>query len=153
MSIRLVEGATLRRLSRAREYIESCHAEPVTLDAMARRAGLSPFHFLRLFRDVFEETPHRYLTRVRLERAKAALARGATVTEACFEVGFSSVGSFSALFAREVACSPSAYRRSVRRAAAAPDDLATLLVPGCFLARFAGAPQPSRSGAPGGGAT
>ncbi|HEU4411925.1 MAG TPA: AraC family transcriptional regulator [Polyangiaceae bacterium] len=138
MAVRLVEGATLRRLSRAREFIEAKHAEAITLEAMAESAGLSPFHFLRLFRDVFEETPHRYLTRVRLARAKALLARGASVTEACFGVGFSSVGSFSSLFAREVACSPSAYRRALRYAAPVPDDLATLVIPCCFLARFAG---------------
>jgi AraC-like DNA-binding protein len=137
--VRLVEGATLRRLSRAREFIEAKHAEPITLDAIAESAGLSPFHFLRLFRDVFEETPHRYLTRVRLSRAKVMLARGASVTEACFGVGFSSVGSFSSLFAREVACSPSAYRRALRYAAPVPGDLATLVIPCCFLARFAGA--------------
>lgn len=152
MSVRLVEGATLRRLSRAREFIEVGHAGPISLDDMAESAGLSSFHFLRLFRDVFEETPHRYLTRVRLARAKASLARGASVTEVCFQVGFSSVGSFSALFAREAACSPSAYRRSVRAAGQVPGDLASLYVPGCFLAHhsFTFAAQLSRSSAAGG---
>jgi AraC-like DNA-binding protein len=84
------------------------------------------------------ETPHEYLVRVRLESAKRVLARGGTVSEACMDVGFSSLGSFSALFTREVGVAPSAFARKMRAIAQVPHGLARTFVPLCFAARFAG---------------
>jgi AraC-like DNA-binding protein len=79
------------------------YGRPVSLPDVAARANLSPYHFLRVYKRAYGETPHEFLTRLRIERAKTLLARGShNVTEACFEVGFSSLGSFSSLFAGRV---------------------------------------------------
>lgn len=98
-------------LERVRKLIDAQYAEPLDLDEMARAANFSRFYFLRAFRRAFHATPHEYLTRKRIERAKELLAQDElTVTEICFEVGFESLGSFSALFHKVVGWSPSIYR-------------------------------------------
>ena len=98
-------------LQRARELIDTHYTQPLDLDQLAQAVNLSCFHLLRAFRGVFHMTPHEYLTRKRIERAKALLADSdLTVTEICFEVGFESLGSFSTLFHRIAGWSPSIYR-------------------------------------------
>lgn len=105
-----------RRLLRGRDYILSSMCEPIRLDDMAREACLSPYHFHRTFSQVFHETPHRYLTRQRLERARHLLRRtDRSVTEVCFECGFESLGSFSSLFRRRFGMSPRAFRATRTR--------------------------------------
>ena len=74
---------------------------------------MAPHHFLRTFKQAFHQTPHQYLTQVRLERAKTLLLRTDTpVTDICMEVGFESLGSFSWLFSKRFRKSPSAFRNS-----------------------------------------
>lgn len=130
---RIIDGAHFRRLLRARDRIEDGYAEPLALAELARTAGLSRFHFLRLFQRVFGATPHEYLTRVRMERAQALLARSASVTEACLAVGYLSLGSFSARFSREVGCSPAAWQRRARRLVGVPGRAHELRIPCCYL--------------------
>ena len=110
--ILLMAGATITEsLKRARELIDTRYAQPLDLDELARTANFSRYHFLRAFRRAFHATPHEYLTRKRIERAKELLAQSElTITEICFEVGFESLGSFSTLFHRVVGWSPSIYR-------------------------------------------
>ena len=114
------------RLCRARKFIDECYDLPLDLNEISKQACLTRFHFLRLFRDTFETTPHQYLIARRIEKAKELLgSHQLSVTDVCFEVGFQSVGSFSALFRRCVGDAPTNYRerqRSSRRK-----------VPGCFL--------------------
>src|SRR4051812_23042787 len=101
-----MDEITLTRLLRARDAIHARPGAPLSIATLAREAALSPFHFPRLFRAAFGETPHQYLTGVRLERAKRLLLDGAPVTDVCLQVGFSSLGSFSALFAKRVGAPP-----------------------------------------------
>ncbi len=104
-----------RRLYRARDYAAACLDEPITLNDMARVACLSTNHFLRTFKQAFHQTPHQYLTRIRLERAQRLLAQtDQPVTDVCFAVGFESLGSFSWLFRQRVGLAPEAYRRAKR---------------------------------------
>ncbi len=119
---------TLPALRRARDLIDRDYAAPLDLDAMARAAGYSKYHFARSFAAAYGETPAAYLTRRRIERAKSLL-RGAnlTVTEVCYAVGFESLGSFSRLFSQLVGVSPSAYRAESLLAGG------SLAVPGCFV--------------------
>jgi AraC-like DNA-binding protein len=147
---RLVPRDVFRRLVAASEYIEDRHAEPLVLADVAACAGISPFHFLRLYRQAFGMTPHEHLTRVRLAHARDLLVRGgASVTETCFEVGYASLGSFSTLFARRFGASPDAYRRRVRRLVDVPGQIALLHVPCCFMPFFAAAKnRNSREAAP-----
>jgi AraC-like DNA-binding protein len=101
-----------RRLQHAREYIHGCADEPISLKEVAREACLSRYHLHRAFTRVFRQTPHAYLTGLRLEKAHAFLKAGRTVTEACMEVGFSSPSSFSRLFSGRYGFPPSSVRKS-----------------------------------------
>src|SRR6185437_1261362 len=92
-----------RHLLRARDLMDRAYAEPLDVPALARRAGVSRAHFTRSFKHTFGETPHQYLMSRRMERAKSLLRAGdLSVTEVCFAVGFSSLGSFSTQFRRFV---------------------------------------------------
>jgi len=114
----------LRRLRRARDRMDREYARPLDVPALARTALMSPAHFSRRFREAYSETPYSYLMTRRIERAKALLRRGdLSVTEVCFAVGCSSLGSFSARFTELVGEPPSTYR------AGDHDDLR--VVPGC----------------------
>ena len=104
----LVDPPTFRRLVRARELLAD---DTLSVRDIAARVRLSPFHFIRVFGSLFGDTPHQFRTRVRVDRAKALLSRGTSVTDACMDVGFASLGSFSALFTRWVGTPPSMYRR------------------------------------------
>ena len=130
-------ATSYRRLVIARELLRARYSEPLLLRELAAAAGLSEFHFLRAYRAAFGETPHQHFTRLRLDHAKRALARGVAVTDACFDVGYSSVGSFSTLFTRTTGLSPRAWQREVRALVPVPADLPKLYIPGCFLAMFA----------------
>lgn len=86
-------------------------AQALDVPALARTALMSPAHFSRRFRAAYSETPYSYLMTRRIERAQALLRRGdMSVTEACFEVGCTSLGSFSAKFTEVVGETPSDYR-------------------------------------------
>jgi transcriptional regulator GlxA family with amidase domain len=101
----------LVRLRRARDAMDRDYAEPLDVPALAREALMSTGHFARSFRAAFGETPYSYLMTRRIERAKALLRRGdLTVTEVCFAVGCTSLGSFSSRFTELVGETPSAYR-------------------------------------------
>ena len=112
----------LVRLRQARDLMDREYAQPLDVPALARRALMSPGHFSRSFRAAYGETPYSYLMTRRIERAKALLRRGdLSVTDVCFEVGCSSLGSFSSRFSELVGESPSAYRaRSHEDGAAIP---------------------------------
>jgi AraC-like DNA-binding protein len=105
----------------------------MSIEDVAREAAISPYHFIRQFEAVFGVTPHQYRIRQRLELAKQLLAAGRhSVTDACMAVGFSSLGSFSALFAQRIGVPPSAYRRRLRAMVQVPGTLPWELVPGCL---------------------
>ena len=105
---------TYQRLIRAQEFMDSNYSLPLDLNQVSGEACFSRFHFLRLFRETFQETPHQYLMRKRIEKAKELLSSGKhTVTDVCFEVGFQSLGSFSSLFRRFVGYPPISYRSMV----------------------------------------
>lgn len=126
----LIQGATFRRLCRARDLLHEV-SEPLSVAHVAAQAGMSQFHFIRQFEAVFGLTPHQLRIQARIERAKLMLERDeASVTGVCMDVGFSSLGSFSSSFTRRVGVNPSDYRRFARRYVQVPGQL--LLVPGCF---------------------
>jgi len=108
------QNNTYQQLLRARAFIDEHAASPLDLAQIAREASFSRYHFLRLFRAAFNQTPHQYLIQRRIERAKWLLAAGElSVTEVCLAVGFQSLGSFSTLFHRSVGYPPKAYRSRV----------------------------------------
>ncbi|MFI9577192.1 helix-turn-helix transcriptional regulator [Microbispora rosea] len=124
---RAVPAELLPRLRLARDRMDRDYRSELDLDRLAAVAGVSKFYFVRSFEAAYGETPMRYLTRRRLERAQDLLRfANLTVTEICMAVGFSSLGSFSAKFRRIVGESPSEYRD--RWAARGGPR-----VPGCYL--------------------
>lgn len=102
--------ADLVHLRRARDRIDRDYAQPLDVPAMARTALMSPAHFSRKFRAAYGETPYSYLMTRRMERAKAFLRQGMSVTETCVAVGCTSLGSFSSRFTEIVGETPSQYR-------------------------------------------
>jgi transcriptional regulator GlxA family with amidase domain len=112
------------------------YAQPLDVPALARAALMSPGHFSRSFRAAYGETPYSYLMTRRIERAKALLRRGdLSVTEVCFAVGCSSLGSFSSRFTELVGESPSVYRARNHATGAG--------IPACFAKIFT---RPIRNG-------
>jgi AraC-like DNA-binding protein len=101
-----------RRLLRARDAMDRSFAEPLDVRTVAAVAHVSAAHFSRSFREVFGETPHRYLQRRRVERSMFLLREtDRSVTDICFDVGFTSLGTFSRTFREIVGESPSDYRQ------------------------------------------
>ncbi len=102
-----------------RDRIDREYALPLDVEALARGAHMSAGHLSRSFREAYGESPYSYLMTRRIERAMALLRRGElSVTEVCFEVGCSSLGTFSTRFAELVGMPPSAYRRHATGATA-----------------------------------
>lgn len=124
-----------RHLLRTKDLADSRYFEPLTVGDLARAAGLSPAHFSREFHRTFGESPHQYLLTRRLERA-AALLRNTdrAVTDICFDVGLTSVGSFITSFRRVHGVAPQAYRATF------PPAVRHIRVPDC-VARAYGRPQ------------
>jgi AraC-like DNA-binding protein len=109
----------LARLRRVRDRIDREYAQPLDVEALARGAHMSAGHLSRQFRAAFGESPYSYLMTRRIERAMALLRRGdLSVTEVCFEVGCSSLGTFSTRFTELVGMPPGVYRRLEPRAMA-----------------------------------
>jgi AraC-like DNA-binding protein len=120
-----------RHLLRARDLVDARYFEALTVDEMARAAGLSRAHFSREFRRAFGEPPHTYLLSRRLERAAALLrTTDRSVVDVCYSVGLQSLGSFTTSFTRTYGASPTAYR------AAFPPAAERALVPACVVRAY-----------------
>src|SRR5215213_4657628 len=117
-------------LLRAKDVIDRRYAEPLDVRTLAREAYASEAHFARSFKRAFRETPHRYLTRRRIERAQELL-RGTdrALTDVALDVGFDTPSSFSRAFRQITGESPSAYAKRWRAGGAAP-------VPACFALMY-----------------
>jgi len=127
MSVSINVPADARpRLRRARDHADRRYAETLDLETLAAVAGMSKFHFQRLFTTTYGVSPATYVSQRRIERAQDLLrATNLTVTEVCHAVGFSSLGSFSSRFRELVGCSPSDFQS--RYADGAPR------IPGCYI--------------------
>jgi len=121
-----VPGDVLVHLRRSRDYMDRHYAESIDLELLGRTAGMSKWHFHRLFSTTYGVTPAAYLSERRIERAQDLLrATTLSVTEVCFAVGFSSLGSFSTRFRQVTGQSPREFQQ--RWGADAPR------IPGCFV--------------------
>jgi AraC-like DNA-binding protein len=124
-----------RHLLRAKDTADSRYCEALSVEDLARAAGLTRAHFSREFRRAFGVSPHAYLLTRRLERAAALLrTTDRSVTDICLSVGLQSLGSFTTSFTRTFGVSPTAYR------ARFPPAAERALVPGCVLRAY-GRPQ------------
>ncbi len=132
----LLDDELFRRLCRSRDFLAAGFDQPLRLADAAREACLSPYHYHRLFARAFGETPHEFLTRLRIDHAKRLLAREQLpVTEVCFAVGYESLGSFSSRFRNLVGYSPLEFQRGLRKIFAVPELTPYRFIPNCFLLR------------------
>jgi AraC-like DNA-binding protein len=117
----------------AKDFIDANFDQPLDLEAMAQQANLSRYHFLRTFQRTYAETPHAYLTRLRMARARELLIEtDLSVTDVCMTVGYESLGSFSSSFRRYVGHSPYNYRARAYQSVAIA-HAAERYIPYCFI--------------------
>ncbi len=120
------------RIVQAKLFIDRNYEESIDAGEIANEACYSKFHFIRTFKIIYGKTPHQYLTSVRIEKAKELLENGTSVTDACFSVGFESLGSFITLFKRRAGLTPSEYRRKKLGRKQQIIERPLSFVPGCF---------------------
>ena len=119
----------VERLERARKLMDALYGEALDLDRLAREACLSRFHFARAFRSHYGQTPHSYLTRRRIERAKALLIESdQSMTQVGLSVGFETSAAFSRAFSQHVGYPPSRHRRRLVQVQWRPPPA----IPWCF---------------------
>ena len=123
----LIDPRTFRRVLAVRDRLLA--EDEIAIADLAAGVGMNASRLIRVYTALFGTTPHQHRTQARLARARDRLARGAAVTEVCMDVGFSSLGSFSALFTRWTGVAPSRYRTIVQVAAHVVDPP---IVPGCL---------------------
>jgi AraC-like DNA-binding protein len=123
-------------LLRVREELTIHHASVRTLGEAASLAYLSPFHFQRTFREMFHESPHEFVTRLRMEEARRLLVDSdQTISEICLTVGYVSLASFSTKFRAQAGRSPKEYREEARRLFAIGRVWSPKRIPCCFIPR------------------
>ncbi len=125
-----------QRVVTAKLYIDDNFAEPIDLKDISEKAFLSRFHFHRLFTRIYRKTPHQYLTRKRIEKAKNLLAENKPVTDVCNEVGFESIGSFSVLFKKEIGFAPQYYRNMAWLKKQQAKEQPKKFIPHCFIESY-----------------
>jgi AraC-like DNA-binding protein len=121
-----------RRIVQAKLFIDSNFATSIDLDNIAGEAFFSKFHFIRLFKKIYNKTPHQYLTSVRIEKAKLLLKSEIAVADVCFSVGFDSISSFSGLFKRITSTTPSHYQKIQFKRIEAIQSAPLKFIPNCF---------------------
>jgi len=124
------------RIAAAKVYIDENYQEPINLETISQQAFLSRFHFHRIFTQVYRSTPHQYMTRKRLDKARDLLAHNKPVTEVCNEVGFESIGSFSMLFKKEVGFAPQYYRNMAYKKKMEQLAQPRKAIPHCFVETY-----------------
>ena len=125
-----------QRVVTAKLFIDDNFSEPIDLKDISEKAFLSRFHFHRLFTRIYRRTPHQYLTRKRIEKAKDLLAENKPVTDVCNEVGFESIGSFSVLFKKEIGFAPQYYRNMAWLKKQQAKEQPKKFIPHCFIESY-----------------
>lgn len=124
------------RIVTAKIFIDENYDEAIGLGEISQQAFLSRFHFHRLFTKIYRSTPHRYLTKRRIEKAKQLLAENKAINDVCSEVGFESVGSFSALFKKEIGFAPTHYRNMAWLKEQEQKKQPKKFIPHCFIESY-----------------
>jgi AraC-like DNA-binding protein len=132
----------LIRLCEARTLLRESSEDRRSVREIARETGMSLFHFIRLYKAVFGETPKQCQLAARLEHAKHLLmTTDVPVTDISMDAGFASLGTFSYVFARRIGMSPTAYRDKIRPLIHEPGKTPHQLIPGCFSLMCGPAPE------------
>lgn len=125
-----------QRIVSAKVFIDANYQDCIDLEQVSKQAFLSRFHFHRLFRQVYKQTPHQYLTRKRLDRAKTLLSENKPVTEVCNEVGFESIASFSIFFKKQTGFPPTDYRNMAWLKKQQEKTQPKKFIPHCFIDQY-----------------
>ena len=120
-----------KRIVQAKLFIDNNYADNIDLNNIADEAYFSKFHFIRLFKKVYNKTPPQYLIKVRIEKAMQLLRADTPVSDTCFVVGFESLSSFSGLFKRIVGITPSSYLLQQQQLKALMLNAPLKFIPGC----------------------
>lgn len=120
------------RIVKAKLFIDKNYQNNIDLTNIADEAYFSKFHFIRLFKSIYEKTPHQYLTQVRIENAKHFLRLNYSVSDTCFMVGFDSITSFTGLFKKSEGKTPSEYQRQNRLREEKIRARPLCFIPNCF---------------------
>lgn len=127
------------RLNAGWDYIADNYQTPLRLADIAKSSHMSPYHFLRVFKATYGETPNELLMRLRVEQAKKMLiTENYSVSEICEKVGYTSLGSFSALFLKQVGIAPTLYRRKLWALSHEAYRLPLQAIPACYARYFLG---------------
>ncbi|MGC4022982.1 MAG: AraC family transcriptional regulator [Cyclobacteriaceae bacterium] len=121
-----------RRIVQTKLFIDSHFAEKIDLNDISDEALFSKFHFIRLFKKIYERTPHQYLIKIRIEKAQELLSQNNSVTNVCFQVGFESLSSFTGLFKRIVKLTPSVYQKQFQERQRHIKESPLHFIPNCW---------------------
>ena len=121
-----------RRIVQAKLFIDKFYFNHIDLNNIADEAYFSKFHFIRLFKKIYNKTPHQYLIYVRIEKARLLLQSNTTISEVCFSIGFDSISSFTGLFKKTVGLTPSAYQNQKHQLRLDIARSPLKFIPGCF---------------------
>jgi AraC-like DNA-binding protein len=121
-----------RRIVQSKLFIDTNFADNINLDNIADEAFFSKFHFIRLFKKIYGNTPHQYLTNVRIEKAKQLFKADHSISSVCFSVGFDSVSSFTGLFKKTTGFTPSVFQQQQHALQADIEKSPLKYIPNCF---------------------
>ena len=122
------------RIVSAKMFIDNHYEEPISLEQISKKAFLSKFYFLRIFKSIYKKTPHEYLTAKRIEQAKLLLVKeGISITDVCNCVGFESLSSFSMLFKKQNGFAPQYYRNIAYLKNKLAQQQPKKFIPHCYL--------------------
>lgn len=134
-------ASQFKKICLGRDCIAEGDLSSLSLVSAAKSAHLSPYHFIRVFRQTFGETPGAFLIRLRIEKAKSMLVtENTSITEICERVGYSSLGSFSSCFRTQVGLPPSLYRRKIWSLSTEDFRYPSQAIPSCYAYHFVGQP-------------
>ena len=137
----MTANTQFKRLSIGRDYIADNYLETFSLTDAANSSFMSPFHFSRVFKETYGETPNEFLIRLRIEKAKEMLiTENYSVSEICERVGYMSLGSFSSLFLKHVGMPPTSYRRTLWSLSREPFRYPSQVIPACYAYHFLSKP-------------
>lgn len=121
-----------RRIVQAKLFIDENYSQKIDLNNISDTAYFSKFHFIRLFKKIYQKTPHQYLISVRIANAKLMLKSGRPVTDVCYSVGFDSPQSFTELFKRQTGVNPSTYQVRYQKLLIEVMKTPLKFIPNCF---------------------
>lgn len=129
----------LERLHTSRDFIADNYQAQLSLSDIASQSYMSPYHFLRVFKNTYGETPNEFLIRLRIEQAKKMLiTENYSISEVCEKVGYASLGSFSSLFFKHVGLPPTLYRRQLWALSTEAYCFPSQAIPACYAYHFLG---------------